>query len=244
MDNLFQMWWPVACVVLADVIYQVCAKKISSRADPLAALGVTYLVSAAVCIGLYYGTGGMDLLADMSHVRLAAAGIGFAVTGLEVGCVYMYKAGWAMNVGFILYTAMIVAALLVVGAVFYGEAVSFTAIAGLIITSSALVVTYLVASLTSFLIYAFTGKKGEKWKEIMSFRPAALALGLSIAFIEIGTIFIYKAGWTMNASFIVTNALITLCLILTGAVLYGEKLSRRQALGIVVSFIGICCIVW
>lgn len=56
MDNLFQMWWPVACVVLADVIYQVCAKKISSRADPLAALGVTYLVSAAVCIGLYYGT--------------------------------------------------------------------------------------------------------------------------------------------------------------------------------------------
>lgn len=57
----------------------------------------------------------------------------------------------------------------------------------------------------------------------MSFRPAALALGLSIAFIEIGTIFIYKAGWTMNASFIVTNALITLCLILTGAVLYGES---------------------
>lgn len=30
----------------------------------------------------------------------------------------------------------------------------------------------------------------------MSFRPAALVLGLSIAFIEIGTIFIYKAGWT------------------------------------------------
>ena len=136
MDNLFQMWWPVACVVLADVIYQVCAKKISSGTDPLAALGVTYLVSAAVCAGLYYGMGGMDLLADMSHARLAAAGIGLAVTGLEVGCVYMYKADWAMNVGFILYTAMIVAALLVVGAVLYGEAVSFTAMAGLIITSS------------------------------------------------------------------------------------------------------------
>ena len=119
-------------------------------------------------------------------------------------------------------------------------------LAALVVTYlvASLVVTYLVASLTSFLIYAFTGKKGEKWKEVMSFRPAALALGLSIAFIEIGTIFIYKAGWTMNASFIVTNALITLCLILTGAVLYGEKLSRRQALGIVVSFIGICCIVW
>ena len=136
MDNLFQMWWPVACVVLADVIYQVCAKKISSRADPLAALGVTYLVSAAVCTGLYYGMGGMDLLADMSHVRLAAAGPGPAAPGPAAGRVYMYNAVWAMNVGFILFSAMIVAALLVVGAVFYGEAVSFTAIAGLIITSS------------------------------------------------------------------------------------------------------------
>ena len=125
-----------------------------------------------------------------------------------------------------------------------GYQVSAKEVAGGADPLAALVVTYLVASLTSFLIYAFTGKKGEKWKEIMSFRPAALALGLSIAFIEIGTIFIYKAGWTMNASFIVTNALITLCLILTGAVLYGEKLSRRQALGIAVSFIGICCIVW
>lgn len=118
MDNLFQMWWPVACVVLADVIYQVCAKKISSGTDPLAALGVTYLVSAAVCVSLYYGMGGMNLFVDMSHAGLAAAGIGFAVTGLEVGCVCMYKEGWAMNVGFILYTAMIVVALLAVGAVF------------------------------------------------------------------------------------------------------------------------------
>jgi drug/metabolite transporter (DMT)-like permease len=50
--------------------------------------------------------------------------------------VYMYKAGWAMNVGFILYTAMIVVALLAVGAVFYNEAVSFTAMAGIILTSS------------------------------------------------------------------------------------------------------------
>ena len=104
-----------------------------------------------------------------------------------------------------------------------GYQVSAKEVAGGTDPLAALVVTYLVASLTSFLIYAFTGKKGEKWKEIMSFRPAALVLGLSIAFIEIGTIFIYKAGWTMNASFIVTNALITLCLILTGRFCTGKS---------------------
>lgn len=108
---------------------------------------------------------------------------------------------------------------------------------------AALVVTYLVASAASFLIYIITGKKGRRRKEIMSFNPAALILGLSIALIEIGTIYMYKAGWTMNISFIVTNALITLCLILTGAVLYKEKLSKRQALGIGISFLGICMII-
>lgn len=109
---------------------------------------------------------------------------------------------------------------------------------------AALVLTYLVASAASFLIYTGTGKRGQRWKEITAFNPAALILGVSIAFIEIGTIYMYKAGWTMNISFIVTNALITLCLILTGAVLYKEQLSKRQALGIVISFIGICLIVW
>lgn len=108
---------------------------------------------------------------------------------------------------------------------------------------AALVVTYLVASAASFLIYIITGKKGRRRKEIMSFNPAALILGLSIALIEIGTIYMYKAGWTMNISFIVTNALITLCLILTGAILYKEKLSKRQALGIGISFLGICMII-
>ena len=57
-----------------------------------------------------------------------------------------------------------------------GYQVSAKEVAGGADPLAALVVTYLVASLTSFLIYAFTGKKGEKWKEIMSFRPAALEI--------------------------------------------------------------------
>ena len=45
-----------------------------------------------------------------------------------------------------------------------GYQVSAKEVAGGTDPLAALVVTYLVASLTSFLIYAFTGKKGEKWK--------------------------------------------------------------------------------
>ncbi len=136
MENIFHMWWPVFCIVFSDVIYQICAKKMSTHTDPLAALGITYLVSAAVCTALFFLCGGENLFIDMSHASWMAVGIGLSVTGLEVGCVSMYKAGWAMNIGFIFYTAVIVLALLAVGFFFYGETLTFLSFLG-ILTASA-----------------------------------------------------------------------------------------------------------
>ena len=98
MENIFHMWWPVLCIVFSDVIYQICAKKMSTHTDPLAALGITYLVSAGVCVLLYTLLGGGHLLTELGYVPWPAVGIGLSVTGLEVGCVSMYKAGWAMNI--------------------------------------------------------------------------------------------------------------------------------------------------
>ena len=39
--SMLALWWPVVLIVVADVIYQICAKKLSSFASPLAALGAT-----------------------------------------------------------------------------------------------------------------------------------------------------------------------------------------------------------
>ena len=50
---MLALWWPVVLIVVADVIYQICAKKLSSAASPLAALGATYLVSALTCVLLF-----------------------------------------------------------------------------------------------------------------------------------------------------------------------------------------------
>ena len=43
--ELWNLWWPVGLVVLADVFYQICARRLSSLKSPLAALGMTYLFS-------------------------------------------------------------------------------------------------------------------------------------------------------------------------------------------------------
>lgn len=77
MENIFHMWWPVLCIVFSDVIYQICAKKMSTHTDPLAALGITYLVSAGVCVLLYTLSGGRSFTYRARSCTLACCGYRF-----------------------------------------------------------------------------------------------------------------------------------------------------------------------
>ena len=79
--ELWNLWWPVGLVVLADVFYQVCARRLSSLKSPLAALGMTYLVSACLCALLF------EILMPGGHIfheiwppHPAALLVGLAIT--------------------------------------------------------------------------------------------------------------------------------------------------------------------
>lgn len=136
MEAAFALWWPVFLVVGADVVYQVCAKTLSSHKSPLAALGTTYLVSAFFCallFALFVPEG--SILSEILAAHPAAFFVGAAITGLEVGTIYMYRAGWAMNIGFIVYTALTVVVLLLVGCFFYGETLSPLQFFGVLLAS-------------------------------------------------------------------------------------------------------------
>ena len=53
----------------------------------------------------------------------------------------------------------------------------------------------------------------------------------------------YRAGWAVNVAFVVANSLIVAALMLTGFLLYKEKLTLRQLIGVGISLVGILCIV-
>lgn len=110
---------------------------------------------------------------------------------------------------------------------------------------TALVLTYLSASFASFILYFFLAPTGEnRKKEIFSWNPSALGLGFSIVGIELGVVYMYRAGWTVQTSFILTNSLIVAALMAAGALFYKEKLKLRQLAGVVLTLVGIVCIVW
>ena len=107
---------------------------------------------------------------------------------------------------------------------------------------AALMMTYISAAIASFGIYFFQAPKGENFlKGIFSVNFSAMGLGLTIVGIEVGSMFMFIAGWPVNTAFLVSNSLIVLALMVTGRILYGEKLKPRQLAGVVVSMVGIGC---
>ena len=109
---------------------------------------------------------------------------------------------------------------------------------------ASLTVTYLAASVVYFVIYVFQSLGKESFlRGVLSVNVSAIGLGLAIVGIEVGTLFMYRAGWAVNVAFVVANSLIVAALMLTGFLLYKEKLTLRQLIGVGISLAGILCIV-
>ena len=126
------MLWPIALAVFSDIFYQICAKSTPEMLNPFASLTVTYLVGAAVSACVFFLTGsGQSLLAECKGVNWTAFVLGIAIVGLEAGSIYMYKAGWNVNTGYIVKSMILGIALIAVGYFLYRESFSATKAAGI-----------------------------------------------------------------------------------------------------------------
>lgn len=129
---MFTHYWPIGLLVLSNVFYHITAKSLPANVDSFLSMTITYLVGAAVSVVLYLTIGGGDSLSvQLSHLNLTPFVLGFAVVGLEVGAIFMYKVGWEVSVGNIVQAIFVAIALLVVGVLIYKEALTGTKVAGI-----------------------------------------------------------------------------------------------------------------
>lgn len=120
---MFSTWWPLLLVVASAVGYQVGLKEVSDVGDPMASLMVTYLAASVVSFVIYFfqSLGKESFFRGVLSVSLSAIGLGLAIVGIEVGTLFMYRAGWAVNVAFVVANSLIVAALMLTGFLLYQE---------------------------------------------------------------------------------------------------------------------------
>ena len=131
---MFNYVWPIALVIVSNVVYQICAKSVPKEMDPFASLTVTYVVGAIASAILYLilGKNG-NLIKEYSKLNWAPFVLGIVIVGLETGWIYAYKAGWQVSTGFIVQSAVLAVMLLVVGYFLYHEAFTVNKVVGVVI---------------------------------------------------------------------------------------------------------------
>ena len=128
------IYWPIALIVLSNVIYNVCSKSTPADVNPLASLTITYLVGALFSGVLYFAlNSGGSLIREYSHVNWSSFVLGFAIVGLEAGSIWMYKVGWNISSGQLVYSSILAVILILVGCFFYHETITASKAAGIAI---------------------------------------------------------------------------------------------------------------
>lgn len=133
-SKIMNLYWPIALIVLSNVFYYVCSKSTPADINPFASLTVTYIVGALASAILYFALNRSgSLLREYHHLNWSSVVLGLTIVGLEAGSVYMYKAGWNISTGQIVYSSILAVILIAVGYFFYHEQITASKIAGILI---------------------------------------------------------------------------------------------------------------
>jgi hypothetical protein len=91
--------WPTLLTVFPNVVYQICAKSVLEGMNSLASLTVTYFAGAAFSLTLYYLLHqDADIWVEYCRLNWVPLGLGHVIEGLEVGFIYIYRAGWPVSI--------------------------------------------------------------------------------------------------------------------------------------------------
>jgi drug/metabolite transporter (DMT)-like permease len=110
--------------------------------------------------------------------------------------------------------------------------------------SISLVVTYLVALGIVLLTTFFFPAKNGLVAELKQLNWASVLLAIAIVGIEFGFLLVYRSGWNLGIAAVLVNVMASLILLPVAIILFKDKISWVNVLGIIVCFIGLIMLNW
>ena len=137
---MWKLIWPILVVILSNTFYNISMKSMPGDVNPFGALMVTYFVAAVISgIIFVYVVGPSNVGAEMSKINWTSIVLALAIVGLEVGYVFVYRAGWTVSTATVVANIGLACVLLVVGYFLYRENVSLNQIVGIVVCMFGLV---------------------------------------------------------------------------------------------------------
>ena len=131
---MWEMIWPVLIVVLSNTFYNICTKSTPSNVNAFGTLMLTY-ITAAILTGVIFLflVKPENAIVELSKVNWTSIVLGIAIVGLELGYIFMYRSGWKVSSGALVANICLAIALIVVGAILYGENITVKQVLGIFI---------------------------------------------------------------------------------------------------------------
>lgn len=137
---MLQMALPLLLVVFSNTFYHIIAKFTPAKASPFLSLTVTYIIAAMLSFCAFLFTGERkSVLQEATNLNWTALALGVAIIGLELGNIYLYRAGWKISIGSLVANIALACVLLIVGLLLFKESISLRQVIGIIVCALGLV---------------------------------------------------------------------------------------------------------
>jgi drug/metabolite transporter (DMT)-like permease len=137
---MVKYYFPVALIVVANTLYQICAKSVPRQLNPMISIVVTYVIGATFAIVLFFLTDPVkDIGAQLKLVNWAPVTLGFLIVGLEFGFIMLYRVGWNINLGSLVCNIALAVILIAVGYFLYKEHLSASQFTGIVLCIAGLI---------------------------------------------------------------------------------------------------------
>ena len=131
---MWNMIWPLVLIVGSNCFYNICTKSMPDGVNTFGALTVTYLVGTVLSAVLFVlSVKPAGVLNEITKINWTSFILGLAIVGLEAGYVFLYRAGWKVSNGPLTANICLAITLVVIGVLFYKEAISIKQVAGIIV---------------------------------------------------------------------------------------------------------------
>jgi drug/metabolite transporter (DMT)-like permease len=137
---MFMYVFSIALIVASNILYNICQKSTPERANPFAALFMTYLFAGVLTVAAFYANKtDKTFFQSFKELNWTSIALGVAIVGLEFGYIMAYRAGWNLSVGSLVAHIILAVALIPIGILFYKEGFGFNKVLGSMLCIAGLV---------------------------------------------------------------------------------------------------------
>jgi uncharacterized membrane protein len=103
-----------------------------------------------------------------------------------------------------------------------------------------LLVSYAVAIVLTLLMIPFFDRPVTYSSEALrAFNISTVFVGVSAVGVELGWLLIYRTGWQINTTALISSSALAIILLLIGTIFFNEAFSEKKLLGVILCLIGL-----